>query len=225
MKLQNLIEETAKCLARVKLAGSPKLSRLDFGILKVAMMVAALDGEVQASEIETFGNLAKKCRGYTSKTAKEAQREAFRSAGYLMLLAKTVSERELLAAFVDEALLAMPSGFLNGSLEDVRRAFVMWTAMGMGDGDFSSVERNAILALKKTWSDMKTALMDVETTRWLALSPGFQAAYRTDLKKPRVIKLIADDFLERAEKALAQLCRPSTALKAEDEIYDLIRNG
>lgn len=217
MKIKDLIGNTSKFIGSLKLKRDPKLAKLDFGILRVSLMVAALDGKVQPSEIETFKALAKKCRGYSAKSANEAMQAAIKSAGYLALLAQTGPRKLLLEAFADEALCVMPSGFLNGSMEDVRRAFVQWVAMAMGDGEYSGVEREAILFLKRTWCDMKRALIDAETERWLAMSPAFQMAYGNDKAKPATVKLIADDFLDRVEAALKKF--------DEAALSDIIANG
>ena len=88
-----------------------KAGRTDFGVLKVAFMVAALDGEVTDAEYRAFDALAKKCRGYTPKAAEKALDEAMRSAGYLMLLSKRAKDDDLVKAFVAEAQAALPSGF------------------------------------------------------------------------------------------------------------------
>ena len=99
-----------------------KIGKADLGILKVAFMVAALDGEVTDKEYKAFDLLAKKCRGYTPKAAAQALDEAMRSAGYLMLLSPRVKESDLVKAFLAEARKALPNGFAYLSLEDVRRA-------------------------------------------------------------------------------------------------------
>lgn len=217
MKFLNVIDNTAEFIKSIRLKRDPRLSKLDFGILRVSMMVAALDGEVRPSEVSTFRDLARKCRGYTAKSAEESFEAALRSAGYLMLLSQTSPEKRVLSEFVEEALTALPSGFLNGSVEDVRRAFVIWVAMAMGDGDYSDIERHAIAALKKTWCELKSALVDSETEQWLTMSPTFRMAYTPDRTRPATIKLIADDFLERVEAALARF--------DEAKLADIIKNG
>lgn len=217
MKIKDIVGSTTKFLGTLKLRRDPKLASLDYGILRVSMMVAALDGHVDASEVATFGTLAKKCRGYSAKSAKEAMTAAMRSAGYIMLLAQTESREKLLAAFAEEALLVMPTGFLNGTFQDVRRAFVQWVAMAMGDGEYSDAEREAIEFLRKTWCEMKRALIDAQTERWLATSPAFQMAYGSDRPRNSKIKLLADDFLPRVEAALGKF--------DENALADLIENG
>ena len=57
-----------------------ELGRVDFGVLRVAMMVAALDGVVQPDEFRAFAKLADRCR--VSKGEKAARyNAALHSAG------------------------------------------------------------------------------------------------------------------------------------------------
>ena len=217
MKFANVIGNTTKFLNSLKLKRDPKLSKMDFGILRVSMMIAALDGKVQKSEIETFETLAKRCRGYSKKTADEAMQAALKSAGYLMLLSQVAPKKQLLSEFIAEALFVMPNGFLNGSMEDVRRAFITWMAMAIGDGDYSENEREAIELLKKSWCEMRNELVDGETEKWLAMSPNFRMAYGVGATRPKLVKLIADDFLDRVENALIKF--------DEAKLSDIIKNG
>lgn len=126
-----------------------RIGRLDLGVLKIALMVAALDGEVTAAEYAAFDEFARKCRGYTPSSGASALREAMRAAGYLLLLSKRVSDDELVRAFIDEVGAALPADFALYAPEDVRAAFVIWVSMAMSDGDYSPRERGCIEALFK----------------------------------------------------------------------------
>ena len=53
----------SKLVSGFNLKKFTKASRTDFGVLKVAFMVAALDGEVTDAEYKALDALAKKCRG------------------------------------------------------------------------------------------------------------------------------------------------------------------
>ena len=172
-----------------------KASRTDFGVLKVAFMVAALDGEVTDAEYRAFDALAKKCRGYTPKAAAAALDEAMRSAGYLMLLAKRAKDADLVKAFVGEAEAALPMGFAYLSIEDVRRAVVAWIAMGMSDGEYSVRERKCIEALRKRFAELKIMRIQAEEEQWLQLAPGERKAS---------VELVSRDFVTRVEQLVAK---------------------
>ena len=189
-----------------------KASRTDFGVLKVAFMVAALDGEVTDAEYRAFDALAKKCRGYTPKAAAEALDEAMRSAGYLMLLSQRVKDSALVAAFLKEAQAALPMGFAYLSIEEVRRAVVTWIAMGMSDGEYSSREKKCIEALRKLFAELKVSRIAAEEEQWISLTPTFGHAYSSESQKSTV-ELVSRDFVTRVEALVAQYGDSAAAAK------------
>lgn len=196
-----------------------KIGRSDVGILKVAMMVAALDGEISDSEYAAFESMAKKCRGATEDTVSEALDEAIRSAGYLMLKAKRSSDEELVKAFVSEAESALPDGFAYcASLEEVRRAIALWVAMGMSDGDYSSRERMCVEALRRHFAELKISHIEAEEERYKMLSPAFRAAYGNKSD----VTLISRDFTARVEKLFEAL---GDSLEAERALAEIVSKG
>ena len=194
-----------------------KASRTDFGVLKVAFMVAALDGEVTDAEYRAFDALAKKCRGYTPKAAATALDEAMRSAGYLMLLSKRAKEADLVRAFAAEAQAALPMGFAYFSVEDVRRAVVTWIAMGMSDGDYSVRERKCIEALRKLFAELKVMRIQSEEEQWLALAPAFRQACAGGARSSSV-ELVSRDFVSRVERLVGQYGDSAAARRELDEL-------
>ena len=195
-----------------------KASRTDFGVLKVAFMVAALDGEVTDAEYRAFDALAKKCRGYTPKAAATALDEAMRSAGYLMLLSRRAKEAALVKAFVAEAQAALPMGFAYFSEGDVRRAIVTWIAMGMSDGDYSAREKACIEALRKLFAELKVMRIQAEEEQWLSLAPAFRQACEPGARNATV-KLVSRNFVTRVEQLVAQYGDSDEAAK---ELRELI---
>ena len=208
----------AKLIGSFNLKKFSKASRTDFGVLKVAFMVAALDGEVTDAEYKAFDALAKKCRGYTAKTAAIALDEAMRSAGYLMLLSRRAKDADLVKAFVAEAQAALPMGFAYLSIEDVRRAVVTWIAMGMSDGDYSSREKQCIEALRKHFAELKVMRIQAEEEQWLQLAPAFRQASVSAPRKSTV-ELVSRGFMDRVERLVAQYGNSADASK---ELRELI---
>lgn len=194
-----------------------KVGKTDFGVLKVAYMVAALDGEVSESEFKALDTLAKKCRGYTPKIAAQAIDEALRSAGYLMLLSKREKDAALVAAFVGEAKAALPNGFAYMAIEDVRRAVATWVAMGMSDGDYSAREKKCIEALRKHFAELKVEQAELELERWRALSPAFRQACDSS-GCAATAKLVTRDFVTRVENLVAQYGDDAAAAKALEKL-------
>jgi len=216
MKFTQLLPNVTKMFSSIKLGGkNPKLSRLDFGILEVAMMVAALDGKILDSEYESFMTLAKKCRGYTAANADKCLDAALRKGGYLMVIAKVggYTEKQRIDAFVDLAVETMPRGFVDGELSDLRRAFVLWVAMGVSDGEFSDIERKAIDALQDRFAQVMLARAMDEEQRWIALVPSLQSI--DDKPGKHKITLLEKDFLDKAEALVKDLSVASKREKAE----------
>ena len=219
MKLEKIFSKfTFKSIGR-SLRFKERIGKTDLGVLRVAFMVAALDGDVSEAEYKAFDLLAKKCRGYTPESAAAALDAAMRSAGYLILLSKRVTDAQLVKAFVAEAKEALPGGFAFQSIEDVRRAIVTWIVMGLSDGDYSARERKCIEALRKTFAELKVLRLQQEEEQWLALSADFRQAYGVASLPPRkVVELISRDFVSRVEKLVVQYGDSAAAAKALQEL-------
>lgn len=200
------------------IAGADRIGKTDLGVLKVAFMVAALDGEVSETEYEVFDALAKKCRGCTPENAAKALDESMRSAGYLLLLAKRVPCERLVEAFVREANDALPNGFADFELADIRRAFALWIAMGMGDGDYSERERACIEALRQNFATMKVERADEDAARAAAVFPSIHMAGAQTVVSPQM-EIISRPFAERVEAVMAEL---GSAADGEKALADLI---
>ena len=208
----------SKLISSFKLKKFSKASRTDFGVLKVAFMVAALDGEVTDAEYKALDALAKKCRGYTPKAAERALDEAMRSAGYLMLYSRRAKDAELEKAFVKEAKAALPMGFAYLSIEDVRRAVVTWIALGMSDGEYSAREKKCIEALRKLFAELKVMRNVTEADQRLTLAPAFRQAYAAGPRGSKV-ELVSRSFVSRIENLVAQY---GNSTEAAEELKKLI---
>ena len=203
-----------KVVNRVQAA---KYGKTDFGIVKVAYMVAALDGEVTDAERKAIGALVKKCRGYSKKAADKALEEAMRSAGFLMLFARDAKDADLVKTFVQEAQAALPDGFAYLSVEEVRRAVVTWIALGMSDGDYSRREKLCIEALRKCFAELKVERAKEDAERWLALSPAFRQAYAPGSTRA-LVTIVSKDFVTRVEKLVAHYGDEAGAAKELEKL-------
>ena len=209
----NILDFVKGLAASVQQGG--KIGRNDLGVLKVAFMVAALDGEVSDAEYEAFSLMAKECPGYTEAGAAKALDEAMRSAGYLLLLSKRVDESVLVKAFLAEADAAMPDGFIDSSVEDVRRAVTTWVAMAMSDGDYSPRERACVEALRQRFAERKVVRDNenlIRASTPLQMSEGIGPS-------PVVAEIVSQDFVGKVEKLVAQLGDTSSAKGA---LFDLL---
>jgi len=226
MRISQLLPHVTKMLTSFKTTGgkNPSLSRLDFGILEVALMVAALDGEILESEYAAFTALARKCRGYSAENARKCADSALRRGGYLMAIAKVggYTVRQRIEAFVDLAIETMPRGFVDGELSDLRRAFVLWVAMGVSDGDFSAIERQAIDALQDRLARVMLVRTMDEEQRWAAFVPALQMLDGR-FSGTRKITLLEDGFTDRAASLVRDLGVAARRERAEAELAAFIR--
>lgn len=127
------------------------------GVLTVALLVAAVDGEISDVELRTFDLMARKCCGVKSAADRfDAAREA---AERLRSLAGSATDEQLVSAFVREAREALRrGGVARWTTMDVRRAVVFWVAMGLADGDYSVRERLCVGALCRVLAEMKVEM-------------------------------------------------------------------
>jgi len=206
------------------LGGDEKLGALDRGILEVALMVAALDGTILPEEYASFERLARTCRGNTEKNVRACLDRALRAGGYLMAMAQVgaYTPEERVAAFVEAAADALPGGFDEGTPADVRRAFALWVAMGVSDGEFSEIERKAVEELVRHFSSIR----QLKAASAAAASMSY-ASYRpiTTADSPilsSTLSLLEADFLEKAERIVRDFAAPETRAAAEAALAALI---
>ena len=153
------------------------LGKVDFGVLTVAMMVAALDGTILPDELAAFRKLARQCRvGDGEKAARYEQ--ALHSAGYVLLMSRSgISEKALTQVFLREAEKVLPTGFAGGRGEDIRRALVIWITMGLSDGQFCGIERVCVRAFCSRVAEIMKKRREGKRERlWFGLCFGTSAA-------------------------------------------------
>lgn len=229
MKLIQILETVTKTLAGIMPGGKERpeeLGKLDRGILEVALLVAALDGTILPEEYAAFLELAKQCRGATDANVRDLMDAALGSAGRLMAMAQVgvYSEQERLGVFVKLAGSALTNGFAYGSESDIRRGFALWVAMGVADGEFSSLERQAVEALRDHLSIIQNA-HDQAMLR-LNLSDGLGPQTITDELCPTPsASFLPSGFLEQVESVVRDLAVEEKRVDAEAKLSQLISIG
>ena len=144
-----------------ELTGKNRFGKPDFMILKTMMMLAAMDGEIAADEVGRFKELAAKCRGYNGESFETLWDAALRSAGYLLIQSRFLDREGLVAAFVAEAEKDFVGEVAQETAAERIRAFDSLDRIAMADGDYSEIERDAIVALvKKVRSVREKALAE-----------------------------------------------------------------
>lgn len=138
-----------------------KFSAIDFAVLKTMLRIAAIDGLISGEEIAQFRAAAEKCRGCNDASFAKLWEEAQRSAGYLLLLARSLDKDELVKAFVRESEPDFVENVVFETKEERERAFARLEEVAMSDGDYSDIERACITALvkrvKSAWDQMTTS--------------------------------------------------------------------
>lgn len=124
-----------------------RFSYADAVLLKTALMLAAIDGEVSDAEVARFKEFAAMCRGYNDTSFEKLWEKAMRSAGYLYLQSRFLPKDELVAAFVEEAKADFVDKVAWETFKEREDAFKVLEQMAMADGEFSEVERESIAAL------------------------------------------------------------------------------
>ena len=131
--------------------------RLDFGVLRTMMMIAAVDGEVSKSEMEEFLKMATDGSIGTGKAFDRLWKASLRSAGYLSMQAKLLEKDELVKEFLAEAECDFVQNVMYENRQERENAFKCLETMAAADGDYSEIERACITALvervKKAWED------------------------------------------------------------------------
>ena len=152
------------------LAGTNRFGKEDFVLLKTALMLAAVDGEVGADEVARFKELAAKCRGYNGESFETLWEKALRSAGYLLIQSRFLGQDELADVFVKEAEKDFVETVILETRDERTRAFELLDRMAMADGDYSDVEYACIAALA----------LKVKTARDQAIAGRYSRAARFD---------------------------------------------
>lgn len=193
-----LVFKSARQTAAVK----TKLKKSDLGVLKVALMVAAVDGRVLPEEYAAFKLLAMKGFGYSDSAAAQALKESMRSAGYIMMEAERSTNKELVEMFLAEAMAALPSGFDELSVKNVRQALVTWIAMAISDGVYSSRERLCIEALRLHFAEQRATQIEKENEYWRSIPANVRCVVE-DYPGAR-LKLATKDFAAKVAEIVDQ---------------------
>jgi len=151
MQTNAILEDAIRALGKIAVGGRPTgvdRAALERGILDVAMMIAALDGEVLPSERAAAGTIAGLFGDMTPEAREAAIGQSLENAELVIAERKTgVTDKQLVGFLILRAALVLPAGFVGRDASDVRFALILWLAMCLSDGSFDSVEKLAFWRL------------------------------------------------------------------------------
>ena len=146
MDKQNALRCAERYIAETK-AAQEGFGKLEFGILKAMLMLAAVDGDVSVREIDSFRDLALANAGVSGETFAALWRSVLHAAGYLLLQSRLLARERLVEEFVREAEADFVEELVAERRVKWTRAFDCLNAMAAADGDYSPVERACVNAL------------------------------------------------------------------------------
>jgi len=183
------------------------VGEMEYGIIYVAALVAALDGEMTDDEVRLVMDFASSCPGSSSEGMRKGRDFALRQAGYLELIARFpdfYTEEVRLGRF-HEAVEAGPfDQFESLDRKCLVHAFTFWTAVAMADGDFSRIERQALEELKTRLDHRRAERKqdEIENIKRVAACSIDYDKTIAQLVGKREDPLAGEDFVARAEKLL-----------------------
>ena len=139
--------------------GKSWLGQADFAVLRTLLLLAAVDGEVSARELDYFRSVIDQYRDDVGgRTRETLWKSALHGAGYLILQGQFLSRNELIFAFVEEAEGDFVSVLSTGTDDEVQAAFDRLKAMAQSDGTFSDIESDCLAALVRRVSSERARI-------------------------------------------------------------------
>lgn len=196
---------------------------IDLATLKVAMAIAALDGDVSEGELAEFEKLVATCSIPEGAARDKAFEDCLRFAGYIDLQARRLEKGKLLELFAAEVMEVLPPKFFRGDMAHVRRAFATWVAIAMSDNYFSGIERQAIGLLREkiagSVAAVDKAAIPMAVSSLTVMSGGGTPSVLGTREPPTA------DFIRKVEGAVSRLKHEETSEQAAKDLEDLIANS
>ena len=124
--------------------------KMDFALLKTMMLLAAVDGDISVAELGQFRKRAEKCRGFDPANFAEIWIRAESAAEELQRMAGSVTEPELVNAFVKAAFPEFVDEVVQGVQSDRDHAFAALEEMAESEDGISEIERKCLVALARS---------------------------------------------------------------------------
>ena len=209
-KVKNL--NTVTLVNAINPNSTERVERRTMATLDVAYLLANIDGWFTEKQEACFEKIA----ASLGKKPSDVSAHAVGLNAKLAHIRKRVSEEELLGAFIAECRPYCEA--FGGMLIPSRRAFALWIALGLAEGEMTPVYRKALELLRKEFKHsallfgamgtlpvygLATAVGGVGMGLFSAIAGGLKS-----LKHKQVLDkkypLVSEEFMVQAEKLIAE---------------------
>ena len=189
-----------------------RIERRTMATLDVAYLLANIDGWFTEKQETCFEKIA----ASLGKKPSDVSAHAVGLNAKLAHIRKRVSEEELLGAFIAECRPYCEA--FGGMLIPSRRAFALWIALGLAEGEMTPVYRKALELLRKEFKHsallfgamgalpvygLATAVGGVGMGLFSAIAGGLKSLkHKQTLDKK--FPLVSEEFMVQAEKLIAE---------------------
>lgn len=196
----------------INLNSAERIERRTMATLDVAYLLANIDGWFTEKQEACFEKIA----ASLGKKPSDISAHAVGLNAKLAHIRKQVSEDDLLGAFIAECRPYCES--FDGMLIPGRRAFALWIALGLAEGEMTPVYRKALELLRKEFKHsallfgamgalpvygLATAVGGVGMGLFSAIAGGLKSLkHKQTLDKK--FPLVSEEFMVQAEKLIAE---------------------
>ena len=189
-----------------------RLERRTIATLDVAYLLVNIDGWFTEKQEACFEKIA----ASLGKKPSDVSAHAVGLNAKLAHIRKQVSEDDLLGAFIAECRPYCEA--FGGMLIPSRRAFALWIALGLADGEMTPVYRKALELLRKEFKHsallfgamgslpvygLATAVGGVGMGLFTAIAGGLKSLKHKQILDKR-FPLVSEEFMVQAEKLIAE---------------------
>ena len=150
MKLSKFFRKEKK----ITMKSDKRERQKSYDVIQVAMMLAGLDGRVTPEEYVAFEDIFR-FYGCSDSELGGIFDRCLESAGYIVLQSQRLPSEELIVIFIDRARKVLSDHLPKFDAVDKRSAFMLWTIMAMSDSDYSSIERQGVIALLQVFDEKR----------------------------------------------------------------------
>ena len=232
-KVKNLNAGTI--INSINVNSAERVERRAMATLDVAYLLANIDGWFTEKQETCFEKIA----AAIGKKPSDVSANAVGLNAKLAHIRERVTEDELLGAFIAECRTYCEA--FDGMLIPSRRAFALWTTLGLADGEMSSIYRKALELLRKEFkhSALLFGAMGALPVYGAAsvvggVGMGLLAAIAGGLKSlkhkqslDKYSSLVSEDFILQAERIIAEASRLESELatvpdQAKQQRYNIL---